>query len=693
MNKKVTAVCVVSVFLWWKGYAQQKLSYKVISPPSEYLGTFSSSEGIDWQITVQNLEMPRPGIQHSRVRYEQAKQHQLRRYANRMMAQENRMSSTISLPIVEFDTAGNGYNGSVPNDNDVAVSEDNRILSVKNTNVYGFNLNTQSVEYNKSLNALFFPLQQSGVKYDPRVIYDPDYDRFIVVCLKDYTYQKSKILIAFSTTTNPNDPWHLYALPGNPLNNDTWSDYPVVGINKYELFIGINTFYNGSQNNSGFHESCLWQIDKIAGYNGDSVLQTNYYYDIFTERNDSIFNITPIPGGMSPYGPNMYFLSNENLSLENDTFYLLEITNRLSDAPELTYRVIKSENKYFFPIDANQPGNHLLQTNDSRVLGGFYHRDRIFFVQNTTDTSKGRAAIYFGQIYDVASPAPVAKGKFISSDTLHFGFPNIAYTGINECDNQAIISFCYSDSVVNPGFGCVYVDNALNVSEMVVIREGDNYMDALSGNLERWGDYSGAQRMYHSPGRVIVAGCYGLSTKAYGTWLAQVASPEISSASSPYIAQVTIPSAFGKCDASVNIEMQSGVPPYVITLNETQTTTHEADFSSLCPGVYILQIEDSLYCRLYDTIRIDYHPPANAIFPNPAGEKVMLYFELPETGSFEVNIYDMSGRQVLHLFEGTAKKGKNLFSFNSGALAEGQYVVRIEYNGQTIAKEKLLVVR
>lgn len=675
-----------------KVIAQQKLHYHYIHPKAEYLGTYSPNEGIDWQIQVQNLEMPNPSKGFPGVNLEELKklQKQLLQQHKTSKPRYNK-STNIMSPIIEFDTAGNPFNGSVPNDNDVAVSEDNIVISVKNTNVLGFDLNNKQNIYYKSLGALFLPLQMGGTKYDPRVIYDPDFKRFIVVCLKDYTYQNSKILLAFSTTSNPNDPWHFYALPGNPLNNNTWSDYPVIGINNNELFIGINTFFNGSVNNSGFHESCLWQIDKVAGFNGDSIINTRYYFDILTERNDSIFNITPISGGMGTYGPNMYLLSNENLALQNDTFYLLEVTNSLKNNPELTYRIIKSDTPYYLPVDADQAGNHFLQTNDSRVLGGFYENDRIFFVQNSTYPGNGKAAIYFGRISNIKNN-PKINASWIYSDTMHLGFPNIAFTGINSCDNQCVISFCFSDTNVYAGYGCVFVNDLLEISPVKVIRKGDNYLNALSGNLERWGDYSGAQRLYQSPGKAFVAGCYGMSNNLYGTWMAQIASPEIGLKSEPFQTNVVLPSQYLACDAAVETQALWGQPPYLYSLNnQNSLASGNVIFGDLCAGTYILQATDRFDCMFYDTVKIDYTSPATSIFPNPAVNKVTLFFELQETGDFQADVFDLNGKPVLHLFSGTAKKGRNLFSFDASHLSAGTYIIKIRQDEKELATEKLII--
>jgi hypothetical protein len=60
-------------------------------------------------------------------------------------------------------------------------------------------------------------IQHPHGKYDPRVIYDPKRDRFIIVFLNGFTDQTSFIYVAFSESNDPLGNWHLYTLPAIPF--------------------------------------------------------------------------------------------------------------------------------------------------------------------------------------------------------------------------------------------------------------------------------------------------------------------------------------------------------------------------------------------------------------------------------------------------------------------------------------------
>lgn len=670
-------------------FAQQAdFSYKTLEGKAVLQAVYAPHEtGEDWQATLQHMELPKPGTQRSHLL--QLKEMQAKRFPLKNEI-DNKRIFTADMPVLGKNMEGNAYNNSVPNDNDVAVSNDGFLVSVKNTNIWAYNLKADTLVFQKTLANFTAPLQLGGTQYDPKVVYDPENNRFIVVILRGYTYQSSWIIVGFSSSSNPADPWKFYKLKGNPINNNTWSDYPVIGINSNELFIGINTFYNGSQNNSGFKESCLWQVDKAGGYAGDSTIQTRYYYDILAAQNDSIFNITPMRGGSMSYGPNMYCLSNKNLRLESDTIYLLEITGKVSDAKtKLKLRAVRSSKTYFLPVTARQANGHTFDTNDSRILGGFYEDGRIQFVQSTTDTSNGRAAIYHGFIYNLDTE-PVCDANIISDNGLDYGYPNIAYTGVNRCDNQAIISFNHTDSTVFSGCSAIFFSDDYQYSPRLTIKAGLNYVNVLSGVYERWGDYSGVQRKYNENGKVYMSGSFGKQNLTNGTWIAELISPYVPSSKSKLItADVKPVTTYAACDGSISNAMsQVGFSPYVYTWSHTSETGNSA--KNLCSGTYIVTATDKYTCAVSDTFFVDEGSPVSSVFPNPAADEFSVFFEMPETGDLQIDIYDRTGKLVKRVYEGTARKGRNLFTFSTHYLSAGAYIIKVNSGNENLIKQKLI---
>jgi hypothetical protein len=476
----------------------------------------------DWAPSLQNMEMPKPGTHGIRAELMKMKEENEKRFPRKNINSINRIG--INPPGVMRNFIGNPYNNRVPNDNDLAISNAGQLISVINSTIYIYDVNADSILRTFTLDAFAQPLGLPHSKYDPKVVYDPLADKFVMVFLNGFLDSTSRIIVAFSQTNDAAGNWNVYALPGNPLNNSTWSDYPVIGISTHELFIGINTFTNGSSNNSGFTESCFWQIKLADGYNGNP-LTTAYYNNLkpAPTQYDAIFNICPVKGGSTSYGPDMYLLSNRNLMADSDTFYVIHVSDTLPNALISMDTVIAAV-KYFMPPTARQANGHTFDTNDSRILGAFIENDTIQFVQSCLDTASGNAAVYHGFITNLSGTKQI--NALILADTLDLGYPNISYAGNGSGDNRAIINVNHSSATTFSGWSAYNYDGNGNYSLRRQVKAGNTYVNILSGIYERWGDYTGSQRKYNEPGVIWAVGSYGnlvgATNRRNATWIAEL---------------------------------------------------------------------------------------------------------------------------------------------------------------------------
>lgn len=517
----------------------KKFEYKTL--PSKAIGPYVSvnSSASDYYATVQHLEAPYPGGQGFRAYLQLLKDsiHRLPR-----LSSKKRTLSTVDKPILERQFEGNVYNGSAPNDNHIAISASDIVVSVINTNIFTYDLKNDTLLSVQSLQQFCNPTGLPDSKYDPRILYDPDEDRFIMVILNGFTWQTSKIVVAFSNSGLPHlDGWNLYVLNGNPLNNQTWSDYPHLAVSKSDLFITFNTFLNGSFNNSGYVESTFWQVDKLGGYRGDTALSTKYFYDIRykpdgTDTLRPMFNFTPIKGGSGHYGDKMFLLSNENLSAQSDRYFLLTVEGKTANS-SLIIREFRTSTRYGLPPDARQMQNHRFDCVDARVQDGFFENNILHFVHNTITPQNGAGFLYC-RVERPESQHPRILSTIISDDSLDFGFPAISYTGRSVLENDGIITFNHCGPNYPSGMSACYVSTDGLLSERLEIERGNSYVDVLGIGVqrfyERWGDYSGSQRLYHMPGRVIAAGYGSKTNRRPETRIALLASPQTGHAPALY---------------------------------------------------------------------------------------------------------------------------------------------------------------
>lgn len=489
----------------------------------------SSIPDSPWMVTVSSDEGGQHLTEAEKIHLANLKLQQSTKYPFTNESSEFQNSTrTVADPVVMKLFNANAESGSVPLDNYFAISKNGRIASCTNTLFQTYD-SSGTIIKNLSLASFSSSLGLIGSangKFDPKVMYDPYHDRFIAVILNGFAPTTSKIILGFSVSNKPDSAWNLYTLSGNPFNDTTWFDYPAINITENEVFITGNQLNPGLSWLIGFNQSIIWQIDKHDGYNGDT-LTTNLWSNIqYGGRN--IRNLHPVKGGSSFYGPEQYFLSNRNLSSQNDSIFILKINDTIG-APGLSLSVNLSiaDKKYGFP--PNVPMKNFtdkLATNDGRVLGAFIENDKIYFVSNTIDTTNGNAGIYFGEMSNIATSGFDISAHIISQDTLGFGYPNISWAGNNATGSDCIISFNHSGSNRFPGMSTILYSEG-SFSNLVSVKEGVSFLSALGDTVERWGDYFGSQPFYDYPGVVWIAGTYGNTGANYRTAIAKIHNVQI----------------------------------------------------------------------------------------------------------------------------------------------------------------------
>ena len=478
----------------------------------------------DYHPQLRRLEAPSPGGEGYRSYLEQVKAQLPQLRPVDPGAAGARTAGGAGNPILGLNFNGNNYIDGVPNDNDMAISNDSQIVSVINSNIFWFG--TDGVGQgagSSSLDAWAAPLNLSASKYDPRALYDPIHDRFIIVCLNGFDNTTSHIIVGFSQTSDPTGGWNLYALPGDPNNDTLWTDYPIMALNEHELFITGNLLRNGEPWQTGFEESIAWQIDLDSAYLGGT-LDTRLW-DNVNFGNGRVRNLCPVQGGSSPVGTNMYFVSNRNFDVANDTVFIMEVTDTINGSPQFTVDYGLTDVDYGMPPNAIQQFTQLLATNDGRWLDAVIENGNIQFVGNCLAPSTGLCGIYHGTITDVANN-PVVTGAILTDSTLDYGYPGLAWAGLSLGSEEMMIVANYTGTSTATSYGMFYYDGAGNYSNLIPARSGQSYINVISG-VDRWGDYSGIQTKYDEPGVVWAAATWGRFNRQGGTWIAEYRHPTL----------------------------------------------------------------------------------------------------------------------------------------------------------------------
>jgi hypothetical protein len=80
-----------------------------------------------------------------------------------------------------------------------------------------------------------------------------------------------------------------------------------------------------------------------------------------------------------------------------------------------------------------------------------------------------------------------------------------------------------------------------------------------------------------------------------------------------------------------------------------------------------------------------------ANYPNPFNLQTTIGFALPQTSAVRLVVYDVLGREVARLVEGTLSAGRHEVVFDASGLPTGVYLYRLQADGFVQTRRMLLV--
>jgi HKD family nuclease len=79
-------------------------------------------------------------------------------------------------------------------------------------------------------------------------------------------------------------------------------------------------------------------------------------------------------------------------------------------------------------------------------------------------------------------------------------------------------------------------------------------------------------------------------------------------------------------------------------------------------------------------------------YPNPFNPVTTIKFEIPYSQKVEISVFDILGREISNLYDGTASAGTHSLTFNAESFASGIYFYRLNTDSYSISK-KLIILK
>lgn len=420
--------------------------------------------------------------------------------------------SATESPLIGKNFRGNMRGTGVPMDNSMAISRNGFIVSAINSNVI-FTSPDGKISFTKGFPDFFKILGLGTRMYDPRVIYDVEQNKFIFMVLHGTEPANTFLCLAFSKTEDPNGEWNYYKVDGNPSGDDRWFDYPNIAISNQDFYIaGLMR-----DNPGDWQYSVLYQIDKYNGFDGKPLVW-KYYNDLKDADGSPSFNLVPTPSGWDNLiGPGMYFVSNKPNG--GNTYNLYYTSGSLSENPSIVSLQTTGTVTELAPDGRQKNTSNVLNTFDSRIWSALYLNGTIHLGSHV-NTPNGDVGLFYGRmkVADLALHTDI-----LTVNGRDYGFPSFSAFGAKSTDDDILVNYLVSGPDMYPGQEQRVCKGTTTFewSDPVTLKEGVGFVNALSDDNERWGDYTtSCRRFFDGRTENWVTGCFGESA-SYGTWLGQ----------------------------------------------------------------------------------------------------------------------------------------------------------------------------
>ena len=331
--------------------------------------------------------------------------------------------------------------------------------------------NTAMLPLARSVTLATFFNYTAQILFDPRVVYDSTWNRWIVTAEafpESATVQR--FFIAISTSPDPTRPFIIYNLNVNFFGNNNFWDFPQLGMDQDAVLITANIF-----NGNTFLGADFFAVAKARLYNG-----LGFSVPVFTglvgtlappivlDQNASTFLIAAPPSGT--------------------TLSKYTVTNTSRAGIGLTGPVSITVPSYSVPPAAHQPGTtKLLDTSDSRFVNASTQSGNDLWQTHTIALGSFPAPKFYR--LNTSANTVSQSGFYFGSGTSDDFNASIAANGAGDC----FVTWTSTDASAGTN-AQVRLSGKLNADAGIAAGpyafNSPTFYHPSADNPERWGDYS-----------------------------------------------------------------------------------------------------------------------------------------------------------------------------------------------------------
>jgi hypothetical protein len=374
----------------------------------------------------------------------------------------------------------------IPPDTQAAASK-SHIFNPLNNNIHVFDLASPVAPTVVPLDA-FWSRKNC---FDPKVVYDPNVDRFFFVVMADATEITSSLLVAVSASGDPTGQWHFQSVTVDPnVQGQVWMDYPSLGLTSDKVTVQVNLFTIADNSFTG---SSVYVFDKASLMNPASPSAATR----FMLPNQGAGQVPAVV-----YDPNVkdqFLVSCWSGNVNGQgSLAVWKITGSPANNTTAIARVgyVPGNRTWdsFPPVAELAPQSGIpdkLDVGDDRMLS-VVHRGGTLYCCHTIMLPAGAGARSAVQWWEIPTASWTATVGLLDDPTgmIFYAFPSLA---INK-DGDILIGHAQFSAQIHPS-GAYLLMRAGGGSQLAgVFAPGQTtYVQRFGGNKNRWGDYSSTQ--------------------------------------------------------------------------------------------------------------------------------------------------------------------------------------------------------
>lgn len=358
-----------------------------------------------------------------------------------------------------------------------------------------------------SLKSFFASLGPLTLTFDPKIVYDPYANRFVLVVIERTdtalgdASNTSRIFVGVSDDGDPNGTWFVTQIDAltNIAGADRWIDYPGVAVDPQAIYVTGNMFGFGA--GGTFTGVRLWVIAKAPFYSGG--VATVSKLDPYAGGGSATTTQPAATFGALPAGVGTFFVAYGGATLSGAQVLQLARIDDPIGSPTITQHVISMgtiDDNTLPLVDAPQSGSATaVNVGDRRTLTAVWRAGSLwstFHVRpRAGDPDAGQTTAHWVRIdtSNLTSPVVVDQGN-IGGESIAAGastfYPSLAVSSVGD----AFFGFSASAPTIFPGsYWTMRVagDAAGTTRAPAELHAGtDFYVRKFGATRNRWGDYT-----------------------------------------------------------------------------------------------------------------------------------------------------------------------------------------------------------